>query len=257
MDDNGRVLAVLAHPDDTEIACAGTLARLAAKGYQIAIATVTRGDCGSAELPKDEIAAVRQKEAETAAAIIGATYECLGYDDVTLCFDLPTRQKVVSLLRRVDPFIVFTQPGCDYMYDHIVTSHLVMDATFNSSIPNWDTEDPNDPGPGSGIPYLYYVPPMEGIDKYGRPWGVGFYVDVGETFDTKVKMLSCHDSQRSWLLRQHGMDHYVESMRHWNELHGQVAGVPYAEAFTQHLGHPYPKDNVLDRLLGSIAAPAT
>ena len=254
MDDNGRVLAIAAHPDDVEIGCAGTLARLANRGYRVTICTVSRGDCGSAELPKDEIAAIRHAEAEKSAAIIGADYRCLGYDDVTVCFDLPTRKKVVSVIRQVNPFMVFTQPDCDYMYDHIVTSHLVMDATFNASIPNWETDDPSDPGPSDGLPYLYYVPPMEGIDKYGRRWPVGFYVDVEETFRTKVEMLSCHESQRSWLYRQHGMDHYVESMRHWTESLGEQACVRYAEAFAQHLGHPYPKDNVLDGVLGILSA---
>jgi len=255
MDDNGRVMALMAHPDDAEITCAGVLARLAEKNYKITICTVCRGDCGSAELGQDEIAGIRQKEAEAAAAIIGANYRCLGLDDVTVCFDLPTRRKVVSAIRQVDPFLVITQPECDYMSDHIMTNRLVRDATFNATIPNWKTGDPADPGPSSGLPYLFYTPPMEGIDHLGGRWEPSFYIDVAATYQTKVKMLICHDSQRSWLKRQHGMDHYVDSMRYWTEVWGDEACVHFAEAFRQHLGHPYPKDNILHQLLGAIPAP--
>src|SRR5689334_9452286 len=66
------VLAIHAHPDDVEIQCAGTLARLKSLGCRISIATMTPGDLGSAELPPDEIAAVRRGEAQRAADLIGA-----------------------------------------------------------------------------------------------------------------------------------------------------------------------------------------
>ena len=59
------VLAVLAHPDDAEFLCAGTLARLAReRGWAVHIATMTPGDCGSAELPADKIARTRRGEGE-------------------------------------------------------------------------------------------------------------------------------------------------------------------------------------------------
>ncbi|MHB8899554.1 MAG: PIG-L family deacetylase, partial [Thermoguttaceae bacterium] len=40
-------LAFLAHPDDAEFLCAGTLMRLASLGWEVHIATVANGDCGS------------------------------------------------------------------------------------------------------------------------------------------------------------------------------------------------------------------
>jgi hypothetical protein len=63
-------------------------------------------------------------------------------------------------------------------------------------------------------------------------------------------MLACHDSQRAWLRTQHGVDEYVESQKRWSARRGQECGVAYAEAFRQHLGHPYPHNNVLAELLG-------
>jgi hypothetical protein len=70
--------------------------------------------------------------------------------------------------------------------------------------------------------------------------------------ETKSAMLAAHASQRDWLLKQHGMDHYVESMRHWGAERGKEAGVAYAEGFRQHLGHSYPQDNLLGRVLGLV-----
>ncbi|MGH9521270.1 MAG: hypothetical protein ACRD3E_01920, partial [Terriglobales bacterium] len=49
---------------------------------------------------------------------------------------------------------------------------------------------------------------------------------------------------------QHGMDEYVEQMRTWGARRGREAGVAYAECFRQHLGHAYPRNNVLAELLG-------
>jgi LmbE family N-acetylglucosaminyl deacetylase len=71
-------LSVLAHPDDAEFLCAGALIRLAREcGWQVHIATMTPGDCGSAELPPKEIAHIRRGEAARAAALIGAVYHCV------------------------------------------------------------------------------------------------------------------------------------------------------------------------------------
>ena len=69
-----NILAIHAHPDDVEILAGGTMALLADLGHQITIATFTPGDCGSKELGAVEIAAVRRKEAASAAALIGARY---------------------------------------------------------------------------------------------------------------------------------------------------------------------------------------
>ncbi len=63
-------------------------------------------------------------------------------------------------------------------------------------------------------------------------------------------MLAAHASQRDWLMKHHGMDHYVESMRTWCRHRGQQAGVEFAEGFRQHLGHSYPQDNLLGAVLG-------
>ena len=74
-------------------------------------------------------------------------------------------------------------------------------------------------------------------------------IDITSTFELKKQMLACHASQRSWLLKQHGIDEYLEGCERWSAARGREAGIKYGEAFTQHRGHPYPSDNLLLKLL--------
>ena len=65
-------------------------------------------------------------------------------------------------------------------------------------------------------------------------------------------MLSCHASQRDWLMKQHGVDEYIGEMIRRSENCGRAVGVQYAEGFRQHLGHGYPQDNMLAAELGDL-----
>src|SRR5690606_12439178 len=86
--DHRRVaLALMAHPDDAEILCGGTLIRLSQLGWQVHIATATAGDCGTTDQSPWAISATRTEEAKQAAALIGAQYHCLGLLDVQVIFD--------------------------------------------------------------------------------------------------------------------------------------------------------------------------
>lgn len=76
-----NILAVGAHSDDIESWCAGTLAKYAAQGNKVFLATSTNGNIGSATMSMEETARVRKAEAAKSASIIGAEYICLDYDD--------------------------------------------------------------------------------------------------------------------------------------------------------------------------------
>lgn len=246
-----RVLAIHAHPDDVEFQCAGTLALLVAAGHQVAIASMTPGDCGSREMGPEEIARVRRGEGQKAAQVIGASYECLEFRDLSIVIDNDSKRRVTEAIRRHRPDMVITAPPVDYMDDHEATSRLVRDACFNASCPNYATQQWDPAGPTEKIPHLYYVDPIEGVDYWGEPVVPHFSIDISETFDKKRDMLACHDSQRAWLRAQHGVDEYLESQRRWSAGRGAEIGVAFAEAFRQHRGHPYPGDNLLEQILGS------
>jgi N-acetylglucosamine malate deacetylase 1 len=246
---NKNILAFMAHPDDAEFLCAGTLARLKEQGFQIHIATMTAGDGGSAELPNDEIARIRYHEAERAAALLGATYTCAQQRDFFVTFHQPAMQSALEVIRRANPILVITHSPQDYMTDHEQTSLIVRAACFAASAPNAKTNVEAPASPLAAIPHLYYADPIEGKDIFGDPIHPSVYVDISAVIETKTAMLKCHASQRDWLLQQHGMDHYIEAMKQWSAQRGTEISVAYAEGFRQHLGHAYPPDNLLAKLL--------
>lgn len=245
MSESLRVLAIHAHPDDVEFQCAGTLALLREAGHHVTIATMTPGDCGSAEHDADAIAAIRRDEARASAALIGAEYHCLEFRDLAIFNDDDSRRRVTEVLRRTRPDIILTAPPVDYMVDHETTSLLVRDACFGAPCPNYATRQWEPAPPLARIPHLYFVDPLGGADRDGSPVPVHFYVDVTRVFATKRAMLACHASQRQWLLRQHGIDEYLEAQARFGASRGGEAGVEKAEAFRQYRGHPYPEDNLL------------
>ncbi|MGQ0637232.1 MAG: PIG-L deacetylase family protein [Planctomycetaceae bacterium] len=244
-----RILAIHAHPDDVELQCAGTLALLRQRGCHVTIATMTAGDCGSAEMGPAEIARTRRAEALASANLLGAEYMCLEFHDLSIVHDNDSRRRVTEAVRRARPDLVITAPPVDYMSDHEMTSRLVRDACFAASVPNYSTQQ-WDPAPLlPRIPHLYYVDAIEGSDYFGNPIEPEFIVDVSATFALKLEMLACHASQRAWLLKQHGLDEYLDACRTWSAKRGAAIGAQYGEAFTQHQGHPYPHDNRLLELL--------
>lgn len=240
------VLAFLAHPDDAEILCGGTLCRLADLGWAVHLATATPGDCGSAELPPDAIAEVRRQEAAAAAARFGGAYHCLELRDVNVIFNHEANRAAIDLFRRVNPALVLTHPRFDYMLDHEQTHLLARSAAFAFAIPNASKL----PLPeGAGVPHLYYVDPLEGRDPYtGRLVEPTTVIDVTDVLDRKAEALACHASQREWLRRHHGMDEYLEAMKRHAAERGRLIDRPAAEAFVQHRGHAFPRNDLLAEL---------
>jgi LmbE family N-acetylglucosaminyl deacetylase len=245
------ILAIHAHPDDLEILAGGTLALLAAGGHRITMVTMTAGDCGSAEHSREEIADIRRAEASRSAALIGAHYETAGFFDLAIFSDDPSRRRVTELLRRVRPELIITASPVDYMPDHEAASELVRDACFAAPAPLYST-GADSPAPAlAAIPHLYFVDPAEGIDRQGRRVESDFCVDVGSVLDVKRKMLACHESQRNWLLRQHGIDDYLGRMEQNSRACGAQWGISYGEGFRRYRGHPYPQSPLLETILGA------
>ena len=243
------VLAIGAHPDDVELLCAGTLALLHAKGWNVECATMTPGDCGSTTRTRTEISSIRRKEAARSAALLDGKYHCMECDDVFITYDRPTMLKVIRLVREIRPAIVFTMSPEDYMVDHEVTSEVVRTACFAAGMKNIDTDGIE---PFLSVPHLFYLDPMEGKDILGNAIRATTIVDISSTMGKKEQMFLCHESQLSWLKSHHGVDECVESMRAWSMTQGKTIGVQYAEGFRQHLGHAYPQDNILKQELNGL-----
>ena len=103
-----KVLAVGAHPDDVEFMMAGTLLALAEAGYEPHIFVVASGSCGSSVIGKEELVRTRLKEAQAAAARLGAHFHAPVVDDLEITYNIPLLRKVAAVVRKAQPDIVLT-----------------------------------------------------------------------------------------------------------------------------------------------------
>jgi LmbE family N-acetylglucosaminyl deacetylase len=246
------VLALFAHPDDAEFLCGGTLIQLNKAGAQIHMATLTAGDCGSAILPAEKISALRRKEAERAAARLAAEYSCLGARDLRICYNDATLNKVLELVRRVNPDVVFTHSPQDYMVDHETVSRLAQTACFGAMAPNFQTGAKVAAPPVRSVPHLYYTQPFGGRDILGTEIRPRLAVDIRESLEEKKALVACHESQQAWLQAQQGIAQMSDPIEALAQSVGSLAGLSAAEGFRQHLGQGFPQANLLRSLLGDL-----
>lgn len=216
-----RVLAIGAHPDDVEGLCAGTLIKCAARGDHVTIMIATNGNVGSPTLSREEIAAIRKKEAEASAALIGADLIWMGYDDEFLFHDRETRLAFINAIRKANPDFMIVHGANDYHPDHRISGEIAIDCRIPVTVPLIETEYP----PMSKIPHVFIM------DNVG---GIGFepeaYVDISDSFEMKGRMIKCHKSQNEWLQHMYSAD-YVEMLSTPSIIRGKAIGVKYAEAF--------------------------
>ncbi len=239
MNFNKSILVVQAHPDDTEAWCSGTLKLLKDRGYKITILTMTAGGMGGINSTEEKTVEIRKEEARKAAAVLDAEYICLDQRDGFL-YDTPEmRMALISWMRRVKAGILFTHLPTDYHSDHRTTGLITEAAAMISSLPN----APVDEAPLEVTPLLYHTAPMTLSDPIGSPIAEPhFFVDITETLETKMEMLTHHVSQQELMKHMHKMDDFFGEMKKYNVELGTMVGVPYAECFWQHLGGGFQKD---------------
>jgi LmbE family N-acetylglucosaminyl deacetylase len=235
-----KIMAFGPHPDDVEFLCSGTLAKYRAKGHDVAIAVMTRGDVGSPSLSRDEIAAIREKEARAAAAIINAEFFWLGYNDEFL-YDTPdVRRHLIDVIRQFGPDIVLCpDKDKDYLPDHVRTGQMVWDTHVMATVPLIPTQHPV----CKRIHEIWY---------YDTFAAIGFEpevsVDITEQWPTKARMLDCHESQNAWM--KHLFDvTLTDNAAVQSRLRGFQSGCKYAECFRR--AHMFPQPAAKEGLLPS------
>jgi N-acetylglucosamine malate deacetylase 1 len=226
-----KVMAIGAHPDDLEISCAGTLAKLKQSGHEVVLCHASDGDKGHYEIPPAELIGIRKREAQLAGAVIGCEVLSLGMRDGEILADSKeTRLLFAEAIRSVQPDIIITHAPNDYMPDHTAVNKLVFDTSFLATLPAFTS-----PYPGTmKVPALYYMDNLSGIDFQPT-----IYVDISETMDTKLRMLDCHESQVVWLKAHDGID-LPEFVQTLGRMRGIQAGCKYAEGFIQHMAWTRP-----------------
>ncbi|MEQ2008444.1 MAG: PIG-L family deacetylase, partial [Limisphaerales bacterium] len=127
---NERVLAVVAHPDDAELLCAGTLARARNDGAAIAICVLTKGDKGQPNRPIKNLTAVRRKEMLAAASLLIAELFYSKFPDGELADSVAARRTLLEAVRQFRPTLVLAHSPEDYHPDHRAASALAEAATW-------------------------------------------------------------------------------------------------------------------------------
>ena len=219
-----RVLAVVAHPDDAELLCAGTLARAEEDGAAVAICVLCRGDKGQPNRPIPRLAAVRRQEMSAAARLLGAQIFWGNFPDGTVTDDRSHRLRVTEVFRKFRATLVLAHAPEDYHPDHQAASRLAEAASWFCASRGYRTAS----RPLSSPPALWWV---DTVNMSG--FLPGFYVDITRQVSLKEKMLACHRSQLA-----RGRDDDFASlaglMRLQYQARGAQAGVEAAEAFRAH-----------------------
>jgi len=214
-----RVLAVVAHPDDAELLCVGTLARARAEGAAIAIAVLCRGDRGQPEYPIPDLGAVRRREMEAAAQLLGAELFCGDFGDGTLADGAATRHATIEILRHYRATLVLAHDDADYHADHRAASKLAEAASWACASKGHETDSPALPEP----PALWFMDTVQMLR-----FDPGFWVDVSTHMELKRSMLRCHQSQLS---RGGDLPPLADTVELQARARGMQANVEYAEAF--------------------------
>ena len=220
-----RVLAVVAHPDDAELLCAGTLARAKKDGAAIAICVMCRGDKGQPSEKVSNLAGKRRKEMTASADVLGAKLFLSGNRDGTLMDSTSERLRLVETYRQFRPTLVLAHAPEDYHPDHRAASVLAEAASWFCASRGHKTRSVAMNSP----PGLWW---MDTMDMSG--FTPGFFVDIGEFVSLKAQMLACHQSQ----LQRGGDPDFsplVELMRLQFRTRGMQGGVEAAEAFRVYL----------------------
>src|SRR5947207_1773327 len=119
-----RVLAVVAHPDDAELLCAGTLARARSDGAEVAICVMCQGDKGQPNTPIKNLGAKRRQEMVASGKLLGAKVFFGEVPDGTLFDSAQNRMALVEIFREFKPTLVLAHYATDYHADHRAASAL-------------------------------------------------------------------------------------------------------------------------------------
>ena len=222
-DSKKTILVVTPHPDDAEGGAGGTIVKWANEGSKVVLVVCTNGDKGTSDrnMSSEKLAKIREKEQLNAAKVMGVSEVVfLREPDQYLDDNTRFREKLVRQTRRHKPEVVITiDPNRAYIRhrDHYYCGRVTLDAVF--------------PYARDYKAYPEHV--QEGLEPHKvqevyafRPEIPDFFVDITETFDTKMEALYCHTSQMS-STREDGQE---RSRARAAEV-GKQAGCELAEGF--------------------------
>ena len=220
------ILAIGAHPDDVELGCGGTLAKLISEGKTVAVVDLTQGELGTRGTN-----ITRAQEAAEATTIMGyVNRENLKMKDGFLSNSEENQMEIVKMIRKYQPEIVFSNSIDDRHPDHAKASKLVSDACFLSGLVKIETtlENVNQQPwrPKQIFNYIQW--------KHITP---AFVVDISHFMSTKIEACLAYKTQfydpdSKEPMTPIASKDFLESLTYRAQDLGRLSGVAYAEGFT-------------------------
>jgi bacillithiol biosynthesis deacetylase BshB1 len=219
------VLAIGAHPDDIELACGGTVAKLVQQGRKVAILDLTQGELGTRGSKE-----IRHKEAANAAKILGIEFrENLELPDGNIEITMENRLKLMSVIRKYKPEILLMPHNNERHPDHEHAHYLAKEAWFYSGLEKVPTYDKGKlQEPFRPKKYFYFM------QKYG--FIPSFIIDVSDQIDIRMNAVRAFRSQfhdpnsreRDTVLSR---PEFLEIIEMQLRFYGHQIGVRYGEPF--------------------------
>lgn len=217
------VIAVGAHPDDVEIACGGTIAKLARQGYRVGIVDLTDGE----PTPGSPGPEARLAEASEAAKILGvALRETLSFPNRRLFDSFEARIALATLFRKYRPNVVLGILGKTPLAspDHWQAMQITDAAVFYARLTKWDEYFAGWP-PHSIRKQVWYPLGLRQLTREEHG-GSGFVVDISETLELKLAAIRAYKSQFP-----PAKEHVFRLVESQNRLFGESAGFQAGEYF--------------------------
>jgi bacillithiol biosynthesis deacetylase BshB1 len=219
------VLALGAHPDDVELSCGGTVAKLAKQGRRVGIADLTRGELGTRGSRE-----IRAAEAAEAARLLGVQVrENLGIPDGNLETSLENRLKIVQIIRKYQPEVLLFPYPVDRHPDHERAHTLCREAWFAAGLVKIETTlDGRMQEPFRPRAYYHFMQWFE--------FKPSFIIDITDEFDQRMQCVGAFKSQfydpdsneRQTIL---STPEFIEMLRTRLAYYGDKIGKKYGEPF--------------------------
>ncbi len=222
------IIFAMPHPDDVEITCGGTIAKLVKLGYRVGVVHMTNGEPTPRGTPE-----VRAQELAEAARILGVTHvETLKLPNRELMDSPASRYAVATAFRRHRPKIVVGMAGRTPAAspDHYQAQLILEGARFYSQLTKWDERfDGTAP---HRIDWLWYRPVHTAAQS--DSWPATFVVDISDVHAQKIAAISAYRSQ----FDEQRLARLLHRIRAFDAGEGGRGGFEYGELFA--LPHPMP-----------------
>ena len=220
------ILAIGAHPDDVELGCGGTLAKLISEGKTVAVIDLTQGELGTRGTN-----ITRAEEAAEATRVMGYVgRENLKMKDGFLVNSEEYQLEIVKMIRKYQPDIVFANAIDDRHPDHEKASKLVSDACFLSGLVKIETTLDNESQKAWRPKQIFHYIQWKNITP-------AFVVDVSGFMEKKIEACLAYKTQfydpnSKEPMTPIATKDFLESIKYRAKDLGRLSGVDYAEGFT-------------------------